>query len=73
MMRHLRVVLLLVLVAALLAMVISWVKNELAFDRCMDRGGHWNAVRSVCEGTHSAAGSLAIIAAFQVFDPTPRG
>lgn len=73
MMRHLRVVLLLVLVAALLAMVIGWVKNELAFDRCMDRGGHWNAVRSVCEGTHSAAGSLAIIAAFQVFDPTPRG
>ena len=70
MMQRLLVVL---VVAALLALAIGWVRKELAIDRCLDHGGRWNAARSVCEGTHSVSGGLAIIAAFQARHSTPRG
>jgi hypothetical protein len=48
-----RTVLVITVVAALLFVAVSWVRRELAIDRCHDQGGRWNAARSACEGTHT--------------------
>ena len=67
-----RAALILAVVAALLFVAVSWVRRELAIDRCLDHGGRWNAARSACEGTHSVANGLVIIAAFPARH-SPRG
>ncbi|MDQ2823608.1 MAG: hypothetical protein M3Y65_25070 [Pseudomonadota bacterium] len=58
-MKRLRAALLFLAILLLLALAVRWVRHELAIDRCVDRGGHWNAVSAICEGTHRAgAGAL---------------
>ncbi len=67
-----RAALILAVVAALLFVAVSWVRRELAIDRCLDHGGRWNAARVACEGTHTVSGPLVIIAAFPARH-SPRG
>ena len=54
-MKYLRAVLLLAALCVLLGLAVRWVRNELAIDRCLDQGGHWNGASRLCEGTHRAS------------------
>lgn len=58
-MKRLRATLLFMVILLSLTLAVRWVRHELAVDRCLDQGGHWNAVSALCEGTHRAgAGPL---------------
>lgn len=53
-MKRLRAALLFIIILLLLTLAVRWIRHELAIDRCLDQGGHWNAASALCEGTHRA-------------------
>jgi len=53
-MKRLRAALSFIVILLLLTLAVRWVRHELAVDRCLDRGGRWNVVSALCEGTHRA-------------------